>query len=151
MCVKSINDSKLNSTNLYSSRVDKIASLISSKKYLRDSLKNYQRNFPRKYSRTTKYVIVEGRDIGTVIFPAAKYKIFMWADTKTRATRRLNQIRKSGRKTTFSKILKEIKQRDFNDLNRKIAPLKPSVNSVLLDTTYLDIEQTFNVMNTILK
>ena len=43
-------------------------------------------------------MIVEGRDIGTVIFPAAKYKIFMWADTKTRATRRLNQIRKSGRK-----------------------------------------------------
>ena len=149
--INKLQDFNLNSKNLFLSDIDKIASKISSKKYIRDRLKKYQREFPNRSARNAKYVIIEGRDIGTEIFPNARYKIFMWADAKVRAKRRFEQITKNGQKVSLRKVYSEIVLRDSKDLNRKIAPLKPAVNSVLLDTTYLDIEQTFNVMNTILK
>ena len=141
----------MNSRKLYSSEIDKIASKISAKKYLRDQLKSYQREFPKKYGKGKEFVIVEGRDIGTEIFPKAKYKIFMWADAKIRAKRRYSQIIKKGQKASLHRIYDEIISRDTKDLNRKIAPLKPAVNSVLLDTSYLDIEQAFNAVKNILR
>ena len=75
----------------------------------------------------------------------------MWADAKIRAKRRFNQISKKGEKVSLKRIYEQIIARDTRDLNRKIAPLKPSVNSLLLDTTYLDIEQAFNVVRRIIK
>ena len=143
-CVKLIDRIKLDSPNLYSSEIDKISSSISAHKYLRDELKEYQRNFPMNYAKKNKYAIIEGRDIGTVIFPEAKYKIFMWADAKIRAKRRYHQILKKGQKVSINRVYKGIIERDYKDINRKVAPLRPAVNSVLLDTTYLDIEQSFN-------
>ena len=117
---------------------------------MRDKLKHFQRNYPNNYAKDKKFAIIEGRDIGTVIFPSAKYKIFMWADAKTRAKRRYHQIIKNGQKVSLESIYREIIMRDTKDINRKIAPLKPSVNSLLLDTTYLDIEQAFNAIIKIL-
>ena len=111
-------------------------------KYVRFYLKKFQVDF----INSNKKVIIEGRDIGTEIFPQAKIKIFMWADAKVRAKRRHLQIKKKGQKTSLKRIYDEIVARDMNDLNRKIAPLKPAVNSVLLDTSYLDIEQAFNAI-----
>ena len=73
----------------------------------------------------------------------------MWADAKVRARRRHLQIKKKGQKTSFKRVYDEITARDMNDLNRKIAPLRPAVNSVLLDTSYLDIEQAFNAIKRI--
>jgi cytidylate kinase len=148
---KSLTDVDLNSKKLFSSEIDRISSKISAKKYLRDLLKIYQREFSKKYHKYKKYVIIEGRDIGTEIFPDAKYKIFLWADAKIRAMRRYEQIKKKGQKSYLSTLYKEIIERDNKDLNRKIAPLKPAANSVLLDTSYLDIEQTFNAIKIILK
>ena len=98
-----------------------------------------------------KFVVIEGRDIGTVIFPEAKLKIFLWADASIRAERRYNQIIKKGQKVRLNRIYNEIVTRDTKDLTRKIAPLKPAVNSVLLDTSYLDIEQAFNALKKIIK
>ena len=95
-------------------------------------------------------MIIEGRDIGTVIFPCADYKIFLWADAKIRAKRRYEQITKNGKKASFKRILIEINTRDRKDLTRKIAPLMPAANSVLLDTTYIDIEQVFNALKEII-
>ena len=74
----------------------------------------------------------------------------MWADAKVRAKRRYDQIKKKVGKSSIISIYKEILKRDSKDLNRKIAPLKPAENSVLLDTTYLDIEQTFNAVKKII-
>ena len=74
----------------------------------------------------------------------------MWADAKIRARRRYLQFLKKGEKANLKRIYHEIVARDINDLNRKIAPLKPAVNSVLLDTSYLDIEQAFNVLKKII-
>ncbi len=150
-CAKLISKNLLSSKNLYSSEIDKIASKISAKKYLRDQLKSYQREFPKKYGKQKKFAIIEGRDIGTEIFPEAKYKIFMWADAKIRAKRRYDQIIKKGQKASLKRIYNEIIYRDTKDLSRKTAPLKPAVNSVLLDTTYLDIEQAFNAVKKIIK
>ncbi len=149
-CAKSLQNKKLSSKKLFSSKIDKIASEISSKKYLRNQLKIYQKEFPRKYAIGKKFAIIEGRDIGTEIFPQAKIKIFMWADAKIRAKRRYLQILKKGRKASLKRIYNEIIARDTNDLNRKIAPLKPAVNSVLLDTSYLDIEQAFSAIKKLL-
>ncbi|GIR04832.1 MAG: cytidylate kinase [Candidatus Pelagibacterales bacterium] len=145
-CAKSLTDENIKSESLFSSKIDKIASEISSKKYLRKQLMIYQREFPRKYAKGKKFAVIEGRDIGTEIFPQAKIKIFMWADAKIRAKRRYLQIKKKGQKTSLRRIYDEIVARDMNDLNRKIAPLRPAVNSVLLDTSYLDIEQAFNAI-----
>ena len=137
---KSLTSENLKSKNLFSTDIDMISSQISARKYLRDALKTYQK----------KFAIVEGRDIGTEIFPEAKFKIFMWADAKIRAKRRYEQILKKGQKASIRRIYNEIITRDAKDLKRKIAPLMPAVNSVLLDTTYLDIEQAFNAIKKLL-
>ena len=147
---KSLSYQDLNSKDLFSTDIDSISSKISSKKYLRKELKKYQRDFPKIHSKGNKYVIIEGRDIGTKIFPGAKFKIFMWADAMIRARRRYEQIVKNGGKVRLNRIYNEIIDRDTKDLNRQIAPLKPAANSVLLDTSYLDIEQAFNALKKII-
>ena len=149
-CVDCIDLKKLESKELYSSEVDKLSSVISSKNKLRKKLITIQRNFPKEYGKSSKFVIIEGRDIGTVIFPDADYKIFLWADAKIRANRRYEQIKKNGKKARFERILSEINARDRKDLTRKIAPLMPATNSVLLDTSYIDIEQAFNALKKII-
>ena len=150
-CAKSLTVQDIMSKKLFSNELSKIASHISSKKYLRNELKSYQKEFPIRQAIGKKFAIIEGRDIGTEIFPEAKFKIFMWADAKIRAKRRLEQISKNGGKYSFKRVYEEIIARDTKDLNRKIAPLKPAVNSVLLDTSYLDIEQAFNAIKKIIR
>ncbi len=148
-CVSNIDLNKLSSKELYSSQIDHISSKISSKKQIRDKLVKFQRDFPKNTNKNSKYSIIEGRDIGTVIFPDADYKIFLWADAKIRARRRYEQVKKNGINASYNSILRKINDRDLKDLTRKIAPLKPAANSVLLDTSYIDIEQAFNALNKI--
>ena len=143
-CVQSIDDDALNSKKLYSSEIDNISSKISSIKELRSKLLKFQRKFPKRYSGKKKWVIIEGRDIGTIIFPKADIKIFMWASSETRAKRRVSQIAKNKKKPDIRQIHKLIIERDIRDITRKIAPLEPAADSHLIDTTFLDIEQTFN-------
>jgi len=151
-CVNYINLDNLKSKELYSSEVDNISSIISAKKKLRNKLIKFQRSFPKKYGNDVKFAIIEGRDIGTIIFPGADYKIFLWAASEIRAKRRYEQLRKNGKNVKYSKIYREINVRDQKDMTRKIAPLMPAANSVLLDTSYIDIEQAFNaIKNIILK
>ena len=148
--VSLLNEDKLKNKNLFNPKIDRISSSIATKRFLRNSLLKFQRSFPEKNSKNSKYVIIEGRDIGTVVFPDADFKVFVWADTSIRAKRRYKQIIKNGKKSSFNKVFADIKKRDYKDLNRKVAPLKPAENSVLLDTTYLDIEQSFNALKKII-
>ena len=104
----------------------------------------YQRDFPKKYSSSSKFVIVEGRDIGTVIFPNADYKIFMWASSQIRAQRRAVQIAETQKKPNISQIHNLIKVRDKRDMTRKTAPLVPAADSYLICTDFSDKEVTFN-------
>ena len=149
-CITNIDLDNLNSSELYSSEVDNLSSIISAKKEVRNKLITFQRSFPKKYGNNIEFVIIEGRDIGTIIFPKASHKIFLWAASKVRAKRRYEQLRKDGKNVSYSKIFSEINVRDRKDMSRKIAPLMPAANSVLLDTSYIDIEQAFNAIKKII-
>ena len=148
--INSIDSGNLSSAELYSSEVDNVSSIISAKKQVRNKLISFQRSFPKKYGDNIKFAIIEGRDIGTIIFPKANYKIFLWAASEVRAKRRYDQLRKNGKNVSYNKIFREINVRDQKDMTREIAPLMPAANSVLLDTSYIDIEQAFNAIKRII-
>ena len=149
-CITCINLDSLGSAELYSSEVDKVASIISAKKEVRNKLITFQRSFPKKYGNNNKFAIIEGRDIGTIIFPKASYKIFLWAKSEVRAKRRYEQLKKNGKKVSYKRIFEEINARDRKDMTRKTAPLMPAANSVLLDTSYIDIEHAFNAIKMVI-
>ena len=135
---------------LYTAKIDLISSKIASNRLLRKALINYQRSFPKIQKKRIKHVIIEGRDIGTIIFPKAKAKFFMWTSSKIRAKRRYDQVKKTNKKAKLSVIHKEIEKRDLRDMNRKIAPMIPAADSYLIDNTNCDIPQTFNTIFKIL-
>ena len=85
-------------------------------------------------------VLMDGRDIGTVVLPNAQVKIFLTASAEERARRRCLELEQKGQPEPYEKILEEIRKRDDQDMNRETAPLKPAEDSVLLDTSDLDFE-----------
>lgn len=86
-------------------------------------------------------LIADGRDMGTVVFPQAQVKLFLDASAEERAKRRYKQLQNKGINGNFAQILAEIKERDFRDRNREIAPLKPAEDALLLDSTTLSIDE----------
>ena len=149
--VKSFDYKPLSSNKLYNKNIDLVSSKISSISELRKLVVKIQINFTKLDSNTNKLLIAEGRDMGTAIFPKAKIKIFLWANSKIRAQRRYQQIKKAQKNRKFDTILEEIKLRDFRDMSRKIAPLQPAEDSYLIDNSNLDIEQCFNKILKIIK
>lgn len=114
------------------------ASKLSTLKVVRDYLLEVQRDLAK-----TRSVVMDGRDIGTVVLPNADVKIFMTASAEVRAQRRLKEFREKGDyKSTLNSVLQDIKQRDERDMNREIAPLKQAKDAVLLDTSDLTIEES---------
>ncbi|MBP0963151.1 MAG: (d)CMP kinase, partial [Oscillospiraceae bacterium] len=87
-------------------------------------------------------VVMDGRDIGTVVLPEAQVKIFLTATPEERATRRYNELLGKGQQVDFDKLLAEVKQRDYNDSHRAAAPLKQADDAVLVDTTGLAKEES---------
>ena len=111
------------------------ASLISAHAIVRDMLLDMQRDVARKHN-----VIMDGRDIGTVVLPKADVKIFLTASPEVRAQRRTDELIAKGQKADYNKVLQEIKQRDYQDTHREVAPLKMCRDSIKLDTSDLDID-----------
>ena len=111
------------------------ASLVSAHAVVRDMLLDMQRNLAKKYN-----VIMDGRDIGTVVLPKAAVKIFLTASPEIRARRRYDELVAKGTETTYEKVLAEVKQRDHQDTTRAIAPLKQAKDAHLVDSSELDIE-----------
>jgi cytidylate kinase len=111
------------------------ASLVSAHGVVRDVLLDMQRNVAKKHN-----VIMDGRDIGTVVLPKADVKIFLTAEPEVRAKRRYDELIAKGQKADLPTILKEIQLRDYQDSHREIAPLKQAKDAVLVDTSNLDIE-----------
>ena len=111
------------------------ASLISAHAVVRDMLLDMQRDVAKKHN-----VIMDGRDIGTVVLPRADVKIFLTASAEVRARRRHLELQAKGSKESFEKVLADIKQRDHQDSTRPIAPLKQAKDAVLVDTSDMDIE-----------
>ena len=112
------------------------ASLVAAHAVVREVLLDMQRDVAKVYN-----VIMDGRDIGTVVLPKADVKIFLTADPEVRAKRRYDELVAKGQKANLDVILKEIKQRDYQDTHREVAPLKMARDSVKVDTSNLDIDQ----------
>jgi len=121
------------------------ASLVSAHAIVRDMLLDMQRDVAKQYN-----VIMDGRDIGTVVLPKADVKIFLTASAEVRARRRTDELLAKGQKANYEQILKEIQQRDYQDTHREVAPLKMCRDSVKLDTSDLDIEQVIVEMKAII-
>lgn len=112
------------------------ASLISAHACVRDVLLDMQREVAEREN-----VIMDGRDIGTIVLPKATVKIFLTASAEIRAKRRCDELQAKGQKTNYDTILKEIQQRDYQDTHREIAPLKMARDSIKVDTTQMSIDQ----------
>jgi cytidylate kinase len=112
------------------------ASIVAKIPEVRKKVNQILKNISDKMS-----TVIDGRDIGTVVLPNAKYKFFLTASAEERAKRRYNELINKGENVDYNLILKEIKERDFNDSNRKIAPLKPAKDAIKIDTTSKNIEQ----------
>ncbi len=96
-------------------------------------------------------VIIDGRDIGTVVLPDADLKIYLTADSRERARRRLLELEAKGVETDFDTVLREIEERDWQDTHREIAPLRQAEDAVVVDTTELDLEQSFEAICTLME
>ena len=96
-------------------------------------------------------VIMDGRDIGTVVLPNAEVKIYLTADAEVRAKRRYDELIAKGNKVTFESVLADLNQRDRNDMTREIAPLKKADDAVLADTTKLDFDSSCELIIGIIK
>jgi cytidylate kinase len=111
------------------------ASLVSAQPVVRQVLLDMQREVARENN-----VIMDGRDIGTVVLPGADVKVFLTASAEVRAQRRYAELQAKGSKDSLEKVLADIKLRDHQDSTRAIAPLKQASDAVLVDTSELDIE-----------
>ena len=122
------------------------ASLVSAQPVVREVLLDMQRNVAKSHN-----VIMDGRDIGTVVLPKADVKIFLTATPEVRAKRRCDELLARGQKVNYEQVLKDIIQRDYQDTHREIAPLKLARDSVKVDTSELDIEGAVAAIEAVIK
>ena len=123
-----------------------IASAISTQKVVREYLLEMQRELARTHN-----VVMDGRDIGTVVLPGADVKIFLTADPEVRARRRFDELTEKGERVTYEKVLEDLNQRDRQDATRKIAPLRRARDAVLLDTSEMDLDQAAAALEAIVR
>lgn len=135
-----LNDTDV-SDEIRSPKVSMAASTVSAIPAVRQFLFDLQQEIARKND-----VIMDGRDIGTVILPNADVKIFLTATAEDRAKRRYDQLLQMGTVVDFDELLEEIKQRDYNDSHRDIAPLKQAPDAILVDTTGNTLEESIALL-----
>lgn len=122
------------------------ASAVSAIPRVREFLLELQRSIARENN-----VIMDGRDIATVVLPDAKPKIFLFASPECRAERRYKELIEKGEAVTYEAVLDDVNKRDYQDSHREIAPLKPSEESVMADTSSLTLEQSIELIINIIK
>ena len=122
------------------------ASDVSAIPEVRAFLLDLQRNMAK-----TNNIIMDGRDIGTVVLPDAKVKIFLTASAEVRAKRRYYELIEKGMDVKFEDVLSDVVTRDYNDSHRETAPLKPAEDSVIVDTSDLNLEQSVEKLISIMK
>lgn len=133
---------------LRTQEISRMASVTSAIPCVREKLLDLQRELAEKYD-----VIMDGRDIGTVVLPQATLKLFLTASAYVRAKRRYDQLKESGilGDETLSSIQKEIEERDYQDSHREIAPLKPADDAVIVDSSDLSMEEEIRMILSHLK
>lgn len=121
-------------------------SLVAAIPAVRTRLVELQRELGKR-----KGIVMDGRDIGTVVFPDAELKIFMTADPVVRARRRLKELQEKGLNVTFDEVLKNIEERDYIDQNRDVAPLRKADDALILDNTNMTVEQQMEWVEDLVK
>lgn len=140
LCGKDVND------KIRTGEISMAASKVSAIPKVRSFLFDLQRDIAEKNN-----IVMDGRDIGTVVLPNAQVKIFLTASPEERARRRTLELEEKGTSCDYSQILEEIKKRDFQDMNREIAPLKPAIDSITVDTSNMGFEEVVESLKNIIK
>ena len=122
---------------LRTEEISQLASKISAIPSVREKYLEIAKKFAQDFD-----CVMEGRDIGTVVMPNANIKIFLTADEKTRAKRRFEDVKKKDKTVKLEDVLKDLKERDLRDTTREVAPLKPTEESVIVDNTDINLEET---------
>jgi len=136
ICEIELND-KILGKDLRNENIASRASELAKETEIRNAIIKIQRD---AYD-SEKGLIADGRDMGTIIFPEAALKVFLQASPEVRAERRANQLKEKGMSVIMHDLLEQIQQRDEEDINRKISPLKPADDSLLIDTSNLSIRE----------
>ena len=129
------------STDIRAEAVGMAASAVSAHPAVRAFLLDTQRNLAKGQN-----ILMDGRDIGTVVLPDATVKIFLTASPEARAERRRKELEEKGQPADFATVLADIEQRDYQDTHRAVAPLKQAEDAVLVDSSDIDFEQTFALL-----
>ena len=127
-------------------QVSRWASQVSAIPGVRAFLLEMQRDLARRHS-----VIMDGRDIGTVVLPQADLKIFLTASVEQRAIRRCKELEEKGQSVPLETVKAEIAQRDYNDSHRAAAPLRQAEDAVVVDTSQLNLEESLEALYTLVK
>lgn len=127
---------------LFTEEVGRIASQIATIPAVRQMLNEIQHNFPKN----KKGVVIDGRDIGTIIFPNADLKFFVTASVEVRAQRRFNQLQNLGKSVIFDEVLRDLRERDDRDIHRKVAPTVAANDAIIIDTTRLDANSVLELV-----
>ena len=123
---------------LHTEEVSNFVSKLSSKPFIREFVRMLQQDT----ANHNENIVMEGRDIGSVIFPEADFKVYVDCKVETRAKRRLGDYEKLGDKTSLQKVIDDLKDRDYRDTHREISPLIMCENAYLLDTTLNNVEES---------
>ena len=134
------------SSELRSEAIAKLASELSSKKEVRDTLFNIQRNF-----YDGDILVADGRDMGTVVFKDAKLKIFLTASPEERAKRRYLELQNRGQEVNMPALIADIKKRDFKDSSREISPLIPAEDSITIDSSKMSLDDVFSFTENLIR
>ena len=134
------------SEDIRTPEISKIASAVSAHGLVRDALLDMQRNVAKTHD-----VIMDGRDIGSVVLPRADVKFFLTASPEVRAQRRFEELQAKGSKDTYAKVLKEVNDRDHADMTRAVAPLKQTKSHILVAPSDMTIEEVIAHMGAIVR
>ena len=134
------------SEDIRTPEISKIASTVSAHGLVRATLLDMQRDVAKNHN-----VIMDGRDIGSVVLPKADVKFFLTASPEVRAQRRFEELQAKGSKDTYAKVLKEVNERDHADMTRAVAPLKQTKSHILVDTSNMTVEEVIAHMGTIVR
>ena len=141
-----LNNEKDITSELRSEDIAKTASKLSSKKEVRSLLFNIQRSF-----YTSKGLVADGRDMGTVVFNDAKLKIFLTASPEIRAKRRYIELQNLGQEVNMPGLIADIEARDLKDSSRELSPLLPADDAIIIDSSDMSLEEVFSFTENIIK
>ena len=140
--IKTIDFSTPSKDDLYGENIGSLASQVGEHREVRQLLNQVQRN----YAEGHKGVVVDGRDMGTVVFPDADFKLYIDAKLETRANRRYKQLQTGKKEAIYSDVFRDLKERDERDMNREVAPLTLASDAVYIDTTDLDANEVLDLV-----